>query len=80
MVSATSLLLGAVCALALATAASLCNEQTLERDAMKLLLDHVDAELGGVGAGKSEVVGFQYLVLPSPNKLTLTDCLQLYLY
>ncbi|CAI5710978.1 unnamed protein product [Hyaloperonospora brassicae] len=61
MVSATSLLLAAVCAFALVAAASLCDEHTLESDAMKLLLDHVDVELGGVGAGKSDVVGFQYL-------------------
>ncbi|POM72969.1 hypothetical protein PHPALM_10232 [Phytophthora palmivora] len=42
-------------------AAGPCDERKLQRDAMELLEAHVDVELGGVGAGKRDVVGFQYL-------------------
>lgn len=56
-------LLLAVCALALAAAAAApCDERKMERDAVVLLAAHMDGELGGVGAGKRDVVGFQYLV------------------
>ncbi|KAG2760736.1 hypothetical protein PC129_g10668 [Phytophthora cactorum] len=54
-------LLLAACALALAAADASCDERKLQRDAVMLLANHVDVELGGVGAGKPDVVGFQYL-------------------
>uniref|UniRef100_H3GWT8 Mannosylglycerate hydrolase MGH1-like glycoside hydrolase domain-containing protein n=1 Tax=Phytophthora ramorum TaxID=164328 RepID=H3GWT8_PHYRM len=47
--------------LALAVEAAPCDERKLERDAAEILAAHVDVELGGVGAGKRDVVGFQYL-------------------
>ncbi|KAE9027732.1 hypothetical protein PF011_g1895 [Phytophthora fragariae] len=53
-------LLLAAC-VATAMAAAPCDERKLERDAVLLLAAHVDVELGGVGAGKRDVVGFQYL-------------------
>lgn len=40
---------------------------------MLLLAEHVDVELGGVGAGKRDVVGFQYLVLNS-RKQDFINC------
>ncbi|KAI9997066.1 hypothetical protein PInf_000499 [Phytophthora infestans] len=51
----------AACTLAFATASAPCDERKLQRDAVMLLAAHVDEELGGVGAGKRDVVGFQYL-------------------
>eukprot|EP00644_Phytophthora_capsici_P007611 jgi/Phyca11/537036/estExt2_fgenesh1_pg.C_PHYCAscaffold_720002 len=54
-------LLLAACVLVLAAADAPCNERKLHRDAVMLLASHVDVELGGVGAGKREVVGFQHL-------------------
>ncbi|KAG6592751.1 RxLR-like protein [Phytophthora cinnamomi] len=56
-------LLLASCAVATATATATapCDERRLERDAVVVLAAHVDVELGGVGAGKRDVVGFQYL-------------------
>ncbi|ETN24244.1 hypothetical protein PPTG_00654 [Phytophthora nicotianae INRA-310] len=49
------------CTLALAAADAPCDERKLQRDAVMLLAAHVDVELGGIGAGKPDVVGFQYL-------------------
>lgn len=54
-------LLLAACVLVLAAADAPCDERKLHRDAVMLLASHVDVELGGVGAGKREVVGFQHL-------------------
>ncbi|KAL3660873.1 hypothetical protein V7S43_013890 [Phytophthora oleae] len=54
-------LLLAACVLVLTAADAPCDERKLHRDAVVLLAAHVDVELGGVGAGKREVVGFQYL-------------------
>lgn len=54
-------LLFAMCALALAAADLPCDEKKLQQDAIAVLESHVDPELGGVGAGARDIVGFQYL-------------------
>jgi hypothetical protein len=57
---------------AAAVAAAPCDERRLQRDAVLLLAAHVDVELGGVGAGKRDVVGFQYLVISYSAVLPLS--------
>ncbi|CAI5747406.1 unnamed protein product [Peronospora destructor] len=54
-------ILCAMSTLALSVAASTCDERNLERDAATVLANHMDVELGGIGAGKNNVVGFQYM-------------------
>ncbi|CAI5700898.1 unnamed protein product [Peronospora effusa] len=54
-------LLSAMSTFVLSVAASSCDEQKLVQHAATVLADHMDMELGGIGAGKNNVVGFQYL-------------------